>query len=677
MESNTKKIKITMDGKEIFPEEGMSILAAARQNQIRIPTLCHHPDLSAFGGCRLCMVEVDGAPRLVASCVTPVRDGMEIITSNEKIIHSRRTILEFLFAERNHNCMICPDSGDCELQSLAYELQMDHLTVPSSFDSFPMDVTSPYLSLDHNRCILCGRCVRACREISGARVLNFIHRGPNSRIGFDFDDTRGESTCHACGVCLQTCPTGAVVNRYRTHYSVKGHDKRQWRKTESCCPLCGLLCAVTATTADNTLLKIEGNLVKDTDRPDGGQLCFKGRFEVLKTKGERLTCPMVRNHDGNLEKTDFQTAMDLVSEKFNTIRDTHGKDAVLGLVSSMCNNETLGQFKDLMVRGWHSGAIDTLDGDHFRTLLKTRRHLPGSFDEASWKTIPDSDFILIAGASPGRTHPVINSLIHKTILEKNIKVAVIGNSNPGLPMTSFFLPITREQEPLLIKAMLKHTVEIIGSPAQKAPDWNRICKETDLIDSAKLLNDSGLDKAAKMQFQEMVKAYATAVTPLIVTGEGLTGTNDPSGLDDLLDLAMLKTYPSATRPGIILLKPFGNSAGAWQTGIPSIEPLSGPVNWKGGLFILSGEEDEAHILSGPASAVDFLAVISPFFPDPLARRADILIPAPTWMEEDGTYTSLDGRQTLLKPKLYDPPSHIQHMQDILSSLAEKAGWIPA
>ena len=139
------QVRITIDGKTTLVDAGVTILEAARQQSISIPTLCHHPALSERGGCRMCVVEVDGASRLAASCVTPVRDGMDVVTVNARIIETRRTILEFLFAERNHHCMFCPRSGDCELQDLAYALHMDHLTVPSSFHAFPVVATSDYI----------------------------------------------------------------------------------------------------------------------------------------------------------------------------------------------------------------------------------------------------------------------------------------------------------------------------------------------------------------------------------------------------------------------------------------------------------------------------------------------------------------------------------------------------
>ena len=211
------------------------------------------------------MVEVDGSPRLAASCVTPVRNGMEVVTDNDRIKTARRTVLEFLFAERNHFCMFCASSGDCELQSLAYELQMDHLTVPPSYQEFPVDATDDFLVIDHSRCILCGRCVRACREIAGSYVLNYRNRGSKCLIVKDLGDETEESACLTCGVCLQVCPTGAIFDRHRTHYAVKGKAK-DWEGVESLCPQCGLLCPTVCYVKDNNLLKIEGVMAGEPSR---------------------------------------------------------------------------------------------------------------------------------------------------------------------------------------------------------------------------------------------------------------------------------------------------------------------------------------------------------------------------------------------------------------------------
>jgi len=422
MEANQKTVKITMDEKELLVPDGITILEAAQRNGVHIPTLCHHPALTNWGGCRMCVVEVDGSPKLAASCVMPVREGMEVVTNNDRILESRRTVLEFLFAERNHNCMFCPQSGDCELQKLAYELGMDHLTMSFSFNSFPTDVTSEYMTIDHNRCILCGRCVRACAEIAGTRVLSFHNRGPRNLVGLDLHASREGSTCYGCGVCLQVCPTGAITNRYRTHYAVKGHPK-DWKAKDSLCTECGLLCPTTAQVHDHTLVKVDGKLSQDKGRPDGGQLCYKGRFEVLKTGGKRLVHPMVKGKDGTWKEESWDRALALVAEKLKSIRRSQGGDALFGLASSALSNEELLQFRDLMAKGCSAGHVGSFDGEHFNAVSKAW-HLKGEpLKEANWKRIPEADFILLLGANPYQTQPIVSTLVRRAILERGQKAA--------------------------------------------------------------------------------------------------------------------------------------------------------------------------------------------------------------------------------------------------------------
>lgn len=667
-----KNIKITIDGKEILLNQEATILSVARQNNIHIPTLCHHPDLSAWGGCRLCVVEVDGSPKLAASCVTPARDGMEIVTSNEQIIESRRTILEFIFAERNHNCMFCPRSGECELQTLAYELQMDHLTVSSSYDKFPIDITGQYMGFDHNRCLLCGRCVRACQEISGAHVLNFINRGPKNLIGFDLNQTRENSTCHQCGTCLQVCPTGAIFNRYRSHYAVKGHKIEEWQRIDSLCPMCGLLCPTTVTICDNNIVKVEGDLTRDSNRPDRGQLCYRGRFEVLKTNGQRLTAPLIKNSDGVWETTDWKKATDIAAERLTAICDADGRGDVFGIASSSCSNENLLLFKDLLTQEFGSESVDTFDGLLFRTIKKINGQLDRGWQEASWKMIPESDFILVIGASPHESQPLIHSLIHKAIIRHGTKVAAIGESNTLSIFTTWHLPVKSGEEPLLIRAMLKDMLDLVKAPSN-LKNWKDIYEEMHGIDSTQIIDKLALDSNSKKSFHETVNAFATSKNPLVVTGEGLTGLKETSELHDIMNLVLLKGVVSENVLRIIILKPYGNSTGSWRLKIPSTKEVPHKKKWKGGLLLLSGEEEATHDFLDNMGDINFLAVVSPFFPQFLARKADIIIPNPLWMEEDGTYTSLDGRETIFKKKVIFPPDGVRNTRSVLYALAGKSG----
>ena len=655
METTPNKVKLTIDGKEVLVDEDITILEAARQNGIKIPTLCHHAALSNWGGCRVCVVEVDASPKLAASCVTPVRKGMEVVTSNDHIIESRRTILEFIFAERNHNCMFCPQSGDCELQNLAYELQMDHLTVAFSFNKFPTDVTSEYMAIDHNRCILCGRCVRACKEIAGASVLHFQSRGPKSLIGMDLSETREQSTCYSCGICVQVCPTGTMVNRYRSHYAVKGHTK-DWQEIESFCPRCGMLCPTVSFAKDNNLIKIEGKILSENGRPDLGQLCYKGRFEPLKSVGKRLLHPMVRDGDGTWREESWEKALDFTSQRLNAIRDEEGGKTIFGLASSAAANEELIFFRDLMIRGWSGGHMDTLDGAHFRAVNGTRKDSKGRFKEASWQRIPEADVVILFGASPYHSQPVISSLLRKGILENGMKVAVFGRTDPISPYIPYYFPVENKDLPLLIQALRS--------------------KVMNADDARAILEKAGLDNDAIKAFHEVAEALSDSVNPLFIAGPTLTGLKTPSALCDVVRLAHLKGLSPDNALRLIILKPFGNSAGAWKLGISSTKEPPNQGKWKAGLILLSEADGSPAPALEELHPVDFLAVISPCFPESLAEKAHVFIPKPLWMEEAGTYTSLDGLETAYKRSVLQAPEGVKNSWETFLNLAERAGFQP-
>jgi formate dehydrogenase major subunit len=653
MENINNKVSLTIDEKEILADPGQTILEAAKENDIVIPTLCHHPALSNWGGCRLCMVEVDGSPRLTASCVTPVRSGMEVVTSNERILEHRRTILEFIFAERNHNCMFCPLSGDCELQQMAYDLQMDHLTVSSSFNAFPTDITSEYMGIDHNRCILCGRCVRACNEIAGANVLNFQNRGPKSLIGFDLNETRDESTCLSCGVCLQVCPTGAIFNRYRTHYAVKGHNLER-NRFETVCPRCGLLCPITVAVGDNIPLKVEGPLGKTHNRPDRGQLCYKGRFQIFKTEGRRLHQPMIKQSDGSWLSADWDEVLTLVIDKLTGIGDRHGKQALFGIASPSASNEALFVFKTLCLEGLQVGTMDTLDGQYYRASSALWKNNGQGFGEASWKTLPQADFLLLVGGNPYRTQPLVANLIREIRAKKSANVRIISPCNGKDPicLTGPDLEIDQEKLPLLLKAFLNK------SASREAED---ILKRLNLT-------EQGLET-----FGLLVKEFSDSRNPFIIIGDDVTGLGDPSGLDYALELTHLKKGSSNGDSGLIILKPFGNSSGAWALGLPSVKPPGVSTGYRGGLLLLSDESGADHPIIKQNKGVEFLAVIAPYVSESLMKRVHVLIPSPRWMEEPGTYCSLNGDEIVQHRPFVKPPEGVRESWQVLNLLGQKIG----
>lgn len=214
MTHSTPIVTLQIDGRDVSARFDESILQVARQNGIAIPTLCFLEGLSEWGACRMCVVELAGSPKLFPACVTKVTEGMQVTTNSPRLQHYRRMILELLFAERNHVCSVCVSNGRCELQSLAQRLGVSHISLPYRYPRLPVDASHEMFRLDHNRCILCTRCIRVCDEVEGAHTWDVTGRGIDSRIISDLNQPWGDSpTCTRCGKCVHVCPTGALSEK--------------------------------------------------------------------------------------------------------------------------------------------------------------------------------------------------------------------------------------------------------------------------------------------------------------------------------------------------------------------------------------------------------------------------------------------------------------------------------
>jgi bidirectional [NiFe] hydrogenase diaphorase subunit len=207
---------LTIDGKDVAGNEGQTVMEVAEENGIDIPGLCHMEGITDRGACRLCMVEIAGSPKLAAACMTKIAEGMDITAHSDQLLEYRQSITEMMFMERNHVCAVCVANNHCELQNMADELGIKHFDLPRINPSVDIDASHKFFAIDHNRCILCLRCVRVCDEIEGAHTWDVMHRGLETRVQTDMGSPWGESTtCTSCGKCVQVCPTGALFEKGR------------------------------------------------------------------------------------------------------------------------------------------------------------------------------------------------------------------------------------------------------------------------------------------------------------------------------------------------------------------------------------------------------------------------------------------------------------------------------
>lgn len=207
-------VTLTIDGHAVSGKDDETVLAVSRGHEIEIPTLCQLDGISAWGGCRLCLVEIQGRPKLQAACTTMVSEDMVVVTDSAKLKNYRKTIIEMLFTEGNHVCSVCVSNGNCELQHMAAALGVDHVRLPNLYPKREVDASHDLFTFDANRCILCTRCVRVCDEVEGAHTWDIQGRGIESKLIADLGQPWGESTsCTSCGKCVQACPTGALFEK--------------------------------------------------------------------------------------------------------------------------------------------------------------------------------------------------------------------------------------------------------------------------------------------------------------------------------------------------------------------------------------------------------------------------------------------------------------------------------
>jgi len=347
---------ILINGNEFAFNAGETILEVARRNSIDIPTLCYLKQATPTGACRMCVVEVEGARSLVASCAMPAAGGMVVRTESAPVIAARRMVLQLLLSSGNHNCAVCgsagsdwtefqlkvarqekteelcPVWGDCRLQDLAFRYQVSGDGFVANESPYPIEDVNPFIVRDFSRCIQCGRCVQACNEVQVNQAIHFGYRGTATKIITAGDRPYKDSDCVFCGECVQVCPVGALVEK-DTRYKARPWETR---KVKTTCTYCGVGCQLYLHVKDNRVMKVSG--VPDL-APNFGSLCVKGRFGFdFVGAADRLAAPLIKEK-GQFREASWDEALDLVAKKLGDIKAEHGPDSIGVLTSARISNE--------------------------------------------------------------------------------------------------------------------------------------------------------------------------------------------------------------------------------------------------------------------------------------------------------------------------------------------------
>lgn len=344
---------ITIDGARYDAQKGETVLSVCQRNGINIPTLCHDERLNPTGSCRLCLVDIKG--HLETSCTVPVRDGMEVVTRNEKVVKARRQVLDLLFSNHPNDCLTCQASGECKLQDYCYEYDVkDGSFREGGRKHFPMDTSNKFYDYDADKCILCGKCVRVCGELQCTNALGYQDRGFVTKIMAGNGGLILDSPCVSCGNCVAVCPTGALQEKPR------GFRYWELKRTRTTCGFCGVGCQMDILTKDDQVVLVEPafNTV-----PNDGLLCVKGRFAYNFINHEdRLKTPLIRKN-GKLEKASWDEALSLIADKMKQVKAESGPDAIAGFSSARATNEDNYMFQKML-----RAVIGTNNVDHCARL---------------------------------------------------------------------------------------------------------------------------------------------------------------------------------------------------------------------------------------------------------------------------------------------------------------------
>ncbi|BBA68886.1 molybdopterin-dependent oxidoreductase [Geobacter sulfurreducens] len=636
-------VTLTIDDKQVTVPKDATIFDAAKQAGIRIPILCHDKKLHPFGGCRMCLVEVEQMKgRQIPACTTPVTEGMIVRTMTDEIVKARKMVLELLLLKHPIDCPVCDAAGDCDLQNLTYEYGVDTNRFTDEKFNWKIDYVNPLIERDMNRCVHCGKCARICDEIVSFGAYSFINRGIEAKIGTEFD---GPLNCEFCGSCVSVCPVGALISR---PFKFKA---RWWalNKVKTVCSYCGTGCQLTLGVKDNKVLT---TIYDENQGFHNGQLCTRGRWGYqFVNSSKRLTTPLIRKGD-TLQPASWDEALGMVADRLKT-----SKDAAATLVTPRLTNEELYLLKRVVKDAVGSDNLDHSGGYAHEALTAGAREslgFPGSPSVIA--DIQKSELLLVIKTDAYETHPVIGFEVNLAVKRQGVALRILSDKKgklSRLPGAQTYVH-TPGAELVLVNALAKTIVDEGLHDASRVGAIKGFDAWLKSIESCTPDQAAGQCGIAADAIKAVAREYAAVGKALIMLPLGMGYPGHGKALAQaLINLALLTGRVGKEGCGVLIMGEKNNSQGAADLGIhPTANGLNAQAILAGcsagsikTLYVVG----ENPVVSYPnrkqveaaLDAVEFL-VVQDLFLTETASKADVVLPACSFAEKDGTFTSLGG-----------------------------------
>ncbi|MFA5352838.1 MAG: molybdopterin-dependent oxidoreductase [Thermodesulfovibrionales bacterium] len=632
-------IELFINGKTIEAEPGTTILEAALRNNIYIPTMCYDKRLKPYGGCRLCVVEVEGQGKLLASCSTPVEEGMSVQTETPRVAKARKTVLELLLVHHPLDCPVCDKAGECDLQDLAFKYGPSQPRLLAVRKHAPERIDAPIVESNPNRCILCGKCVRVCSEHQGANAISIIGKGFNSKISPAFEETLD---CEFCGQCIDACPVGALgAKPYRFR-------SRVWFMDEfpTLCPYCGCGCTTNVGIQEGRIMRARG---KEGVGINDGNLCSKGRFGFDYIYAEnRLRTPLIRKN-GELTPASWQEALEEIIKGLESVKANDGPEAIGAVGSQRCTMEDNYMLQRFMREIIGTDNIDSAARLGYAKAESAMEKAFGSSLPISWNRPLHAEFILVLESDITSTLPVWGLNFIKA-RHNGARLVIADHKETKLArQSSQWLRIRPGSGEALLIGMMKVIIEEGLCDREKASLLEGYESLMTRLNESSQADIEQITGVSREEIRELAEAYAAAGNRLLaVTSNASENTKGTAIFLAAASLVLLM----GDEPGSLQAPAeFSNTLGAWAVGV---RPVSGGKDCTEMLYdpgavkalYIMGENplvtfpDVAQV-ERTLRGMEFL-VVQDIFLTETAKLAHVVLPACSWGEKEGEFMAATG-----------------------------------